>query len=423
MTREGDSLIMRRVIEPDSAAFVKPRPHKDRNLKTADLTIVADENIPALESLFGDLGRLVRCPGRTLSSEALQEADILLVRSVTRVDQALLAGTPVRFVGTATIGTDHVDLPWLAEQGIGFSSAPGSNADSVVEYVLSSLLHLAAERSFDLFDQVVGIVGVGNVGGRLQRRLEAMGIRVMLCDPPRAHQEGGDRFVDLTTLLAQADIVSLHTPLVTSGPWPSHHLLNEETLGLLKPDAILLNTGRGAVIDNQALLRLKAQRPDMTLVLDVWEGEPVIDPRLAAQCAIATPHIAGYALDGKIRGSWMLYRALCEFLGRRSDIALEQALPAAAVSELRLAPGADLLTSARLVYDPFRDDRALRATLALPTEQRGAAFDQLRRTYPVRREFATLNVSAAGELQPKLAALGFATDTESAESQQTAGEA
>jgi len=229
--------------------------------------------------------------------------------------------------------------------------------------------------------------------------------------------------VDLTTLLAQADIVSLHTPLVTSGPWPSHHLLNEETLGLLKPDAILLNTGRGAVIDNQALLRLKAQRPDMTLVLDVWEGEPVIDPRLAAQCAIATPHIAGYALDGKIRGSWMLYRALCEFLGRRSDIALEQALPAAAVSELRLAPGADLLTSARLVYDPFRDDRALRATLALPTEQRGAAFDQLRRTYPVRREFATLNVSAAGELQPKLAALGFATDTESAESQQTAGEA
>lgn len=376
-------------------------------MKSADLTIVADENIPALEPLFGDLGRLVRCPGRTLSREDLQQADILLVRSVTRVDQTLLEGTPVRFVGTATIGTDHVDLPWLAEQGIGFSSAPGSNADSVVEYVLSSLLHLAAERSFDLFEKVVGILGVGNVGGRLQRRLEAMGIRVMLCDPPRAHREGKDHFVDLPTLLQQSDILSLHVPLVTTGPWPSHHLLNEDTLGLLKPDAILLNTGRGAVIDNGALLRLKEQRPDLSLVLDVWEHEPVIDPRLAARCAIATPHIAGYALDGKIRGSWMLYRALCEFLGRRASIPLERVLPAAAVSELGLASGSDLLTPVRLVYDPFRDDRALRATLALPEEQRGAAFDQLRRNYPERREFATLKVAAEGTLQARLRALGF----------------
>lgn len=392
-------------------------------MKTANLTIVADENIPALESLFGNLGRLVRCSGRTLSSEALQEADILLVRSVTSVDQALLAGTPVRFVGTATIGTDHVDLPWLAEQGIGFSSAPGSNADSVVEYVLSSLLHLAAERSLNLLEQVVGIVGVGNVGGRLQRRLEAMGVRVLLCDPPRAQREGDPGFVDLTTLLTQADIVSLHTPLVTSGPWPSYHLLNEETLDLLKPGAILLNTGRGAVIDNQALLRLKMRRPEMTLVLDVWEGEPLIDPRLAAQCAIATPHIAGYSLDGKIRGSWMLYRALCEFLGQTPVITLEQVLPAAAVSELRLTPDADLLTPVRLVYDPFRDDRALRATLALPAEQRGAAFDRLRRTYPIRREFATLKISTAGTLKAGLSALGFATAAEPEYQQQTAGEA
>ena len=226
------------------------------------------------------------------------------MRSVTQVNEALLADTPVRFVGTATIGTDHVDLPWLERQGIGFSSAPGSNADSVVEYVLSSLLHLARERGFDLFDKVVGIVGVGNVGGRLQQRLQTMGIEVLLCDPPRVDQEGEAGFVDLATLLQQADIVSLHTPLVRSGPWPSWHLFNAEALALLKPDAILLNTGRGSVIDNRALLAFKRQRPDVTLVLDVWEHEPEVDPQLAALCAVATPHIAGYALDGKIRGSW-----------------------------------------------------------------------------------------------------------------------
>jgi erythronate-4-phosphate dehydrogenase len=392
-------------------------------LKTAELTIVADENMPALDSLFGGLGRLVRRPGRELCRDDLVAADILLVRSVTQVNEALLADTPVRFVGTATIGTDHVDLPWLERQGIGFSSAPGSNADSVVEYVLSSLLHLAGERGFDLFDKVVGIVGVGNVGGRLQQRLQTMGIEVLLCDPPRVEREGEAGFVDLATLLQQADIVSLHTPLVRSGPWPSRHLLNAETLVLLKPSAILLNTGRGSVIDNRALLAFKRQRPDVTLVLDVWEHEPEVDPRLAALCAVATPHIAGYALDGKIRGSWMLYRALCEYLGRPVTIKLEKILPAAEVESLALSPDADLLTPVRLVYDPFRDDRALRATLSLSPEQQGKAFDQLRRMYPERREFATLRVSAGGALERKLEALGFATDHRSGQLQQTTGNA
>lgn len=392
-------------------------------MNTAELTIVADENMPALEALFGQLGRIVRHPGRTLRREDLQHADILLVRSVTRVDQALLEGTPVRFVGTATIGTDHVDLTWLERQGIGFASAPGSNADSVVEYVLSSLLHLAAEQGFDLFDKVVGIVGVGNVGRRLQQRLQAMGLQVLLCDPPRAAREGEEGFVDLATLLQQSDIVSLHTPLVKTGHWPSLHLLNAETLALLRPNAILLNTGRGPVIDNQALLACRQQRPDLTLVLDVWEHEPEVDPRLAALCAIATPHIAGYALDGKVRGSWMLYQALCEFLGLPASVELEQVLPAAEVAALTLAPDAEPLTPVRLVYDPFRDDRALRATLKLPPEERKKAFDQLRRNYPERREFLTLAVECSGALDAQLAALGFKTPNTSLQPQQTTGTA
>ncbi|MDY6891985.1 MAG: 4-phosphoerythronate dehydrogenase PdxB [Pseudomonadota bacterium] len=388
----------------------------------AELTIVADENIPALDALFGGLGRIVRRPGRALCRDDLVAADLLLVRSVTRVDAALLAGTPVRFVGTATIGTDHVDQAWLAGQGIGFSSAPGSNADSVVEYVLSALLHLAHERGFDLFGQVVGIVGVGNVGRRLQRRLDGMGIEVLLCDPPRAEREGEAGFVDLATLLRQADIVSLHTPLVRSAPWPTLHLLHADTLALLKRDAILLNTGRGPVIDNRALLAFMRQRSELTLVLDVWEHEPEIDPCLAALCAIATPHIAGYALDGKLRGSWMLYRALCQFLGREATLELEQILPPAQVEALLLSPAADLLTPVRLVYDPFRDDRALRATLSLPPGRRGEAFDRLRRHYPERREFATLPVSAPGALGRRLAALGFATEGRAKQLQPTTDE-
>lgn len=393
--------------------------NKGMNMSTAELNIVADENIPALEQLFAGFGRLHCLPGRQISHEDLQTADVLLVRSVTRVDQELLAGTPVRFVGTATIGTDHVDLPWLEQQGIGFSSAPGSNADSVVEYVVSSLLHLAHEQGFDLFGQVVGIVGVGNVGGRLQQRLEAMGIQVLLCDPPRAEAEGIQGFVDLATLLSQSDIVSLHTPMVMCGPWPTLHLLNDVTLKLLKPDAILLNTGRGAVIDNRALLNLKQQRPDMTLVLDVWEHEPEVDPQLAALCAIATPHIAGYALDGKLRGSWMLYRALCEHLGRPPQLDLAHVLPEARVGGVHLSSDADLLVPVRLVYDPFRDDRALRATLTLPLEQQKKAFDQLRREYPERREFATLCVSTHGGLAQQLGALGFTTESPSGQPQQT----
>ncbi|MBV0933562.1 4-phosphoerythronate dehydrogenase PdxB [Marinobacterium weihaiense] len=374
------------------------------------LTILADENIPALAPLFERFGELRTAPGRTLSRADLEGVDVLLVRSVTRVDEALLRGSRVRFVGTATIGTDHIDRAWLEQQGIAFSSAPGCNADGVVEYVLSSLLQLAAEQGFDLCSKTVGIVGVGNVGGRLQRRLQAMGVQVLCCDPPREAREGGD-FVPLEQVLADADILALHTPLTEGGAWPTRHLLNADNLAQLKQGAILLNAGRGPVIDNVALLALARQRDDLTLVLDVWEHEPRVNPDLARRCAIATPHIAGYSLDGKIRGTWMLYCALCEYLGWTVNTPLEQVLPPAGVPALTLATADDLLTPARLVYDPYRDDRALRRTLGLGEAEQRQAFDRLRREYPERREYATLTVRVAGSDQApqRLAAMGFAT--------------
>lgn len=373
------------------------------------LRIVADENIPALEPLFGAVGELVRLPGRSLCRQDLQQADLLLVRSVTRVDRALLEGTPVRFVGTATIGTDHLDTGWLEAAGIPYVNAPGCNADAVVEYVISCLWHLAAEQGFDPLARRVGVVGAGNVGGRLVRRLRGLGMEVLVCDPPRAEREGGEGFATLEQVLEQADLISLHTPLIGDGPHPTRHLLDAERLSRLQSGAILINSGRGPVIDNQALLAVKRQRPDLTLVLDVWEREPLVDPLLAQLCAIVTPHIAGYSLDGKIRGTWMLYRAICQWLGLPAPIALEQVLPAAQFSALTVSDELDPLLPIRLLYDPYRDDRALRATLALAPEARALAFDRLRKQYPVRREFARLRLEGVHQraLAERLDALGF----------------
>ncbi len=375
-------------------------------MTNSQLLIIADENMPAVEPLFGHLGEVRRVPGRSLSADQVRDADILLVRSVSKVDQALLSGSRVKFVGTATIGTDHVDTRWLAENGIAFSAAPGCNADAVVDYVLSALSHQAAQQGFRLQDKTIGIIGVGNVGGRLAQRLSALGLKLLLNDPPRAAQEAG--FVELDQVLAQADIICMHTPLVRDGAHPSLHLLNAQRLACLKPGAILLNAGRGPAIDNQALLALMPQRPDLTLILDVWEHEPQVNAELAAYCEIATPHIAGYSLDGKIRGSWMLYEAWCQSQGQQPERALVEFLPPSSIAAVELTAAAELLDLIRLCYDPYRDDRALRRTLHLPAAAQASAFDQLRKQYPVRRELSTLSVRTVSQAQADLfGAAGF----------------
>lgn len=375
-------------------------------MTNSELLIVADENMPAVESLFGHLGEIRRVPGRTLSAEQVREADVLLVRSVSTVNAALLEGSRVKFVGTATIGTDHVDTGWLAKNGIAFSAAPGCNADAVVDYVLSALSHQAMQQGFELQDKTVGIIGVGNVGGRLAQRLSALGIKLLLNDPPRAENEPG--FVELDQLLAEADIICMHTPLVRDGVHPSLHLLNAQRLSRLKPGAILLNAGRGPAIDNQALLELMPLRPDLTLILDVWEHEPQVDAQLAAYCEIATPHIAGYSLDGKIRGSWMLYDAWCRSQGRLPEQELVEFLPPSSIATVALNAEAEFLDLIRLCYDPYRDDRALRRTLHLPAAAQASAFDRLRKQYPVRRELSTLSVRTTSQAQADLfAAAGF----------------
>lgn len=380
------------------------------------MLIVADENIPLLDSFFGDIGDIRQVPGRTMSAADVKDADILLVRSVTRVNQELLADSQVRFVGTCTIGTDHIDRDWLESAGISFSAAPGCNANSVAEYVLS-IISLRAEKLCidDWTDLSIGIVGAGNVGGELARKLERLGFETVICDPPKAEAagEGDDTFASLEEAL-QCDVVTLHTPLLGGGDHPTYHLLDKVRLAGLNENQLLINTSRGEVIDTSALVQRLSEPNPPTVVLDVWESEPKINPELAKQAWIATPHVAGYSLEGKVQGSEMIYQALSRYMGLPVRKQAGQFLPEPALSKLSFTSAADEMDAAsvaiRSCCDPRRDDARLRLSLALSADERGQAFDRLRRQYPVRREFSSLKIQLKGtskSAQDTFRALGF----------------
>ncbi len=375
------------------------------------MRILADENIPMLE-VFARHGQLRRVAGRSLDRAVLANAEVLLVRSVTQVDQALLAGSQVKFVGTCTIGTDHLDLQYLTQQGIGWASAPGCNARGVVDYVLGALLTLAERDGVDLSKRCYGVVGAGQVGQRLVQVLRGLGWQVLVCDPPRQQAEGGD-YVDLATVLERCDVVSLHTPLTQQGEHPTFHLLGAEQLQSLQQGSWLINASRGAVVDNQALKQLLTQRHDLRVALDVWEGEPQVDAELAQRCDIASAHIAGYSLDGKIRGTSQIYQAFCQHFALADSAAIE--FPAQSLLAMELAAHTPveeaLRVICRAVYDPRSDDAAFRLSLQGDALTRRAAFDQVRKNYPVRREIPDLQVRVnqpAVELQQILQALGIA---------------
>ncbi|MFP5421738.1 MAG: 4-phosphoerythronate dehydrogenase PdxB [Gammaproteobacteria bacterium] len=371
------------------------------------MRIVADENIPLLDEFFAGFGEIRRLPGRSIDAAAVADADLLLVRSVTQVDRALLDGSAVKFVGTCTIGTDHLDLDYFQQAGITWASAPGCNARGVVDYVLGSLLVLAEQQGVDLAMRTYGVVGAGQVGSRLLKVLRGLGWRVLVCDPPRQAVEGGD-FVSLQQVLTECDVISLHTPLERLGEHPTYHLFDHARLAALKPGSWLINASRGAVVDNQALRELLPQRSDLQVVLDVWEGEPQADVELAALCRIATPHIAGYSLDGKLRGTAQIYQALCQHLGVEPSTELAQLMPAPWLNELTIDANADpawaLASICRAVYDPRRDDADFRRSLQGDAVTRRAAFDGLRKHYPMRREIDGLEVCVKGDA-PAVASL------------------
>ena len=355
------------------------------------MNIFYDENMPFAAEFFSDLGDLTAFSGRTLTSTDVRDADVLLVRSITKVNERLLQqNKALSFVGTATIGVDHIDQQYLNNRNVKFHSAPGCNAISVAEYVLSALVVLAERYLFSLSTLTVGIVGAGNTGSRLSEKLSALNIKHVLCDPLLAENSADMRdFVSLEEAL-NCDVVSLHVPLTRKGENPTYHLLDAARLAKLKDHQILINACRGEIIDNNALLKMKQQGHPLKLVLDVWENEPTILLALISHCEITTAHIAGYSLEGKARGTEILYRALCQQLDILPSKQLADFLPVPAISAIEIKQDFDeilLNQLVKMVYDVRRDDAIFRQQINIQ------GFDYIRKTYPTRREFSAIKVT------------------------------
>jgi erythronate-4-phosphate dehydrogenase len=361
------------------------------------MKIVADENIPLVDEFFSHLGNVTRLPGRAMSAADIRDADALIVRSVTKVNPALLVGSKVKFVGTCTIGIDHLDQAYLDANGIRWSSAPGCNANSVVEFVYAALCHL----DINWLPVKFGIIGCGNVGGLLYKRLKAQGVDVRCYDPNLTCAQNAD-LASIEEVLA-CDVISMHTPLVTTGPHPSFHLIGRKELQQLKSGAVLINCGRGPVINNQALLDILNERSDLQVVLDVWEPEPDISLELLDKVLLGSPHIAGYSYDGKLNGTEMIYQALCQHLDIKPHSSLTELVPPLANNQLRIEDNIDhqnniftiVKALTKQVYDIAADDARLRALAAQTIAGNavfGEGFDGLRKHYPKRREFHNYRV-------------------------------
>ncbi len=377
------------------------------------MKIIADENMSAVHEIFSPYGEVVTMAGRAMTAASVATADVLLVRSVTTVDAQLLEDSRVKFVGSATIGTDHVDLGYLQDKGIHFAHAPGCNAEAVVQYMFSAFCTLEPEWR----NKNIGIIGCGNVGGRLFKRLRALGVACQVYDPFLNDSECSS-LSDLQTVLS-ADIICLHTPLTRDGQFPTQHMINRQVLEqCIRPGALLINAGRGAVIDNGALLAHLQSGADLNVVLDVWEGEPNINRELLQVVNLGTPHIAGYSLEGRLRGTQMVRDGMCRHLGLAVEDSADDLLTGETGGRdglISLAQGQGLDDAILAAYSIAEDDRQMRSELigggAEGSKGEGARFDGLRKHYAQRREFSYYTVSGTGEqaCHAELELLGFKT--------------
>ena len=374
------------------------------------MKLVVDENIVLAEEAFGSFGNLILLNGRKITNEVLRGADILIVRSITNVNRNLLTNTKVKFVGTATIGTDHIDTDYLRKVKIQFSDAKGCNSNSVAEYAITALMRIAFENKSSLKNKTIGIIGVGNVGSRVAEFAKALGLTILKNDPPKERANIGSGYSTLDEVL-KADIVTLHVPLNLTGTDKTIHLLNENNLTNLKQESILINTSRGPVIDNNALSNL-LEKKQLKVVLDVWEGEPLINTELLKKVKIGTAHIAGYSLEGKVNGTKMIYDSLSKFTGRNSD--WKPLLPRIEENEIELPSTGTVEEKLHFVlnkiYNIKNDDSLLRKLLTIKEPEADKYFDKLRKEYAVRREFNnyTLKLKGAESVSKDLlTALGF----------------
>lgn len=368
------------------------------------MKIVCDNKIPFLRGVLEPYAEVVYLPGKETTPEVVRDADAIITRTRTICDESLLKGSSVKVIATATIGFDHIDTGWCEEHGIIWRNAPGCNSWSVKQYMSSVLVSLSRMRSFDLEGKTLGVVGVGNVGSKVAQAASALGMKVLLNDPPRERREGSGNFVSLDEILRRSDIITLHVPLSREGEDATWHLFDAERIGKMSPSQILVNSSRGPVVDNAALKQALKARAIAGGVLDVWEGEPDLDPELVSLLDITTPHIAGYSADGKANGTAASVRAVSEVLGLpltdwfpgdipSPSMSLEFGIDAAGKTRQEVLSEAVLYT-----YDVLEDSGRLRGNLGL--------FEKLRGDYPVRREPSAFTLNLKGGDTALAGALG-----------------
>ena len=340
------------------------------------LKIVADKAIPFLEGVFDPYADMTYLPGDKIGPEDVRDADVLMVRTRTKCNADLLEGSKVKFIATATIGTDHIDFPYCDSKGIVVRNAPGCNAGGVMEYVFSALYGLASRKSISLQGDTIGIIGVGHVGSLIERMGRALGFKILKCDPPRAEAEGSFGFCDLEYLLQNSQIVTLHVPLDET----TRGMANSEFFSLMQPGAFFINAARGEVVCDDAL---KAAIPKLgPVIIDTWNHEPDIDIDLMDKVAIATPHIAGYSYQGKQNGTAAAVRAVAHYFGitelyeffPKTDLPENEAVKL----DLKDLNQGEIASVLQYNYPIFTDDFMLR----LNPEN----FDKLRSEYNYRRE-------------------------------------
>jgi len=371
------------------------------------MKIIADSKIPFLKGVFEPYGAVEYYAGKEITPEVVKDADALIVRTRTRCDAALLQGSSVKFIATATIGFDHIDTDYCKKSGIAWKNAPGCNAGSVMQYVASVLTRLSINYHFDFNETTLGVIGVGNVGSKVARMASLLGMKVLLNDPPRERKEGRGAFVSLNEIADRADIITFHVPLNRGGADNTFHLFNHDFAKQIKPGSIIINSSRGEVVSGNVLKKVLKEKYLKAAVLDVWENEPVIDAGLVPLIDMATPHIAGYSMDGKANGTAMSVRAVSDYFNLGLKNWYPQEIPAPTNTTIKIdCAGLNLqqvVSKAILfTYDVKQDDIRFRSSIS--------TFEYQRNNYPVRREFNIFTVkltNATPEQYEVLKRLGF----------------
>jgi erythronate-4-phosphate dehydrogenase len=377
------------------------------------MRIVADDAIPFISQVFDSEFELVLLNQREITRDNLNKSEILIVRSVTRVNEQLLEGTDIKVVATPTSGVDHIDLPYLNSAGIHFINTPGCNARSVAEYILSSLCLLSEKNIIVLSEVTVGIIGCGHVGTSVSSLLNAVGIRHLLYDPPL--QEAGDqRAFSIIEEMQSADVITLHVPLNEEGKYPTRHLVNQQFLSGLKSQVAIINAARGGVIDEPALIEFLNNNNNSHVILDVWNNEPNINRLLLSKAMVATPHIAGYSLDAKYNGIRQVYEKLCELNGFNINLPSHYILPGARTNQFIIPDEMkddELIQFAVLSgYDIRADSDRFKGMISNHERVSGQYFNDFRKTYPPRREFTHYSIDLPGSrdnCKRQLEGLGF----------------